>query len=118
MKKFLILCALCLVPMLGITTAAHAAQQSRIIGDADGNKTIDIKDVTVIQRVLAELENDNGGEITLRGDIDGDGLTIDDATMIQRYITGYRDNNRIGKEAETEPTQPVTKRAETPDVEF
>lgn len=69
-----------------------------ILGDADGDGTVTILDVTKIQRVLVELDPDNDGLIALRGDTNEDGLNILDATCIQRYIAGYEVADSIGEE--------------------
>lgn len=79
---------------LGGVVAANAA--TRKMGDVDGNKRVSITDVTLIQRLLAEMITDETGEITKFGDIDGNGLTIEDVTAIQRYIAEYDDGNGIG----------------------
>ena len=117
MKRIAILiCILCLMPALGMIPAANAAQQTYTVGDADGNGIIDVRDVTLIQRILAELVSDEAGTISQRGDVDEDGLNIDDATQIQRYITGYRDSNRIGMQINPEPAQQPTEEGEMPKI--
>ena len=73
MKRIAILiCILCLMPALGMIPAANAAQQTYTVGDADGNGIIDVRDVTLIQRILAELVSDEAGTISQRGDVDED----------------------------------------------
>lgn len=57
-----------------------------LCGDADGDNVITILDATRIQRILADLEIDEDGMMSLRGDVNGDGLDILDATKIQRYL--------------------------------
>ena len=117
MKRIAILiCILCLMPALGMIPAANAAQQAYTVGDADGNGIIDVRDVTLIQRILAELVSDEAGTISQRGDVDEDGLNIADATQIQRYITGYRDGNRIGTQINPEPAQQPTEEGEMPKI--
>ena len=58
------------------------------IGDADGNETVDIVDVTCIQRRYAMLPVKIDDEVLAHGDVDGDGLTVLDTTTIQRYLIG------------------------------
>ncbi len=58
------------------------------LGDADGSGEIDIIDATCIQRRCAMLPIKIEDRILMHGDIDGDGLTIMDATMIQRHLSG------------------------------
>ena len=68
-------------------TEAPTESGEYILGDADGNGTVDIVDATYIQRVIAELPVPFPMETLMHGDVDGDGeLTIADATLIQRYI--------------------------------
>ena len=57
-----------------------------LIGDADGNGEVNIIDSTIIQRVIAKIIDDSDGMISLRGDIDENGLSIDDATLLCRYL--------------------------------
>ena len=68
---------------------------SYVIGDADGNGRITIDDVTAIQQKLAEIPVEYFNRKA--ADIRGDGLTISDATDIQRYIAGYSDGLHIGR---------------------
>lgn len=55
-------------------------------GDADGDDAVTIMDATKIQRLIAELINDDSQMISVRGDVDGNGLNILDATAIQRCL--------------------------------
>lgn len=68
-----------------------------MLGDADGDGGINIIDATKIQRVLAELDEDNDGMIALHGDVNGNGLDILDATAVQRYIADYAVDAPIGE---------------------
>ncbi len=85
-----------------------------ILGDADQDLKINIKDATAIQKHIAKLtELSKTG--MLAGDSNEDGiLNIKDATEIQKHIANLPSNENIGKEfaAEdipTETTVPVTK---------
>ncbi|MBU5462533.1 CotH kinase family protein [Lachnoclostridium sp. MSJ-17] len=66
-----------------------------ILGDCDGNKTIDVEDVTLLQKYLAETETDP--EIALRGAVTGEKLSISDATEIQKYIAGIKTTAKTGQ---------------------
>lgn len=61
-----------------------------LLGDANGDGTVNISDATTIQRHLAELElltDERFGA----ADLNGDGtLTIDDVTLLQRYVAEYK----------------------------
>ena len=56
------------------------------LGDADGSSAIDIIDVTCIQRKCANIPTKVTESTLLHGDIDGNGLSVTDATMLQRYL--------------------------------
>lgn len=69
-----------------------------ILGDADGDGFISILDATKVQRVLAGLDDDTDGMITLRAAVDGDVLNIMHATKIQRYLAEFEVAEPIGEE--------------------
>ena len=95
---------------------ASAAGDTYIRGDADGNGVVDVRDVTEIQNVLAELKGDPDGRIALRADITDDGLEISDATDIQMYIAEFENIRHIGeKAAYPQPTtEPQTTKRPVP----
>lgn len=68
-----------------------------ILGDADGNGTVTILDATKVQRLLVSLIDDPDGMIALRGDADGKGIGILDATKIQRWLAGFTLSESIGE---------------------
>ena len=69
-----------------------------IIGDADGDGSVTILDVTVIQRRLAEYDVNDPENVELCGDVDEDGeLSILDVTLIQRYLASYTVAHPIGQ---------------------
>ena len=57
-----------------------------LLGDADGNGEVSIIDSTIIQRLMAKSVEDTDGMISLRGDIDDNGLSINDAALLGRYL--------------------------------
>lgn len=69
-----------------------------MLGDADGDDEVTILDVTVIQRTLAEIPVVSFSEKA--ADIDGNGLDITDATMIQRYLAGIYVPYPVGESLE------------------
>ena len=69
-----------------------------VLGDADGDGFITILDATKVQRVLADLDDDSDGMITLRAAVDGDVLNIMHATKIQRYLAEFEVAEPIGEE--------------------
>lgn len=67
-----------------------------VFGDADGNGNVNIEDVTHMQKLLAELIEDDGS-LTERCDIDGNGfISIMDVTALQRDIAQFENNYGIG----------------------
>ena len=69
-----------------------------IVGDADGNRTINISDVTAIQKYLAGASVPEAFSIEA-ADVNQDfTVTIDDATLVQFYLAGIeRKNNHCGE---------------------
>ena len=58
-------------------------------GDANGDGVVDVRDVTAVQRHIAEYEPLNGAYFAA-ADVDGDGnVTIADATLIQQFAAEY-----------------------------
>ena len=60
-----------------------------IYGDADGNGRVDVRDVTAIQRHLADINTLTGKQLGA-ADTNGDGnVTIEDATLLQMFLAEY-----------------------------
>ena len=66
-----------------------------ILGDANSDGVVTISDVTAVQMVSADISVPEFNEKA--GDIDGNGLDINDAHNIQRYVAMYEDLLRIGE---------------------
>ena len=66
-----------------------------IRGDADGDGEVTINDATTIQRVLAEYDVEGFNEAA--ADVEGNGLNINDVTLIQLYLAGFDDQYHIGE---------------------
>lgn len=67
---------------------AYDALEALIFGDADGDKKVNIKDATEIQKHLADIVNLSEKRL-LCADVNCDGLNnIKDATYIQKYVAG------------------------------
>ena len=120
MKKLIVVISVLLAAsMFMFSAAVSAGSGSYLIGDTDGSGVVSIEDVTLIQKVLAELVADTDGSITKRGNVDGDELSISDPTAVQMYIAGFRNDYNIGETAEEQvttqaATQPTTRSYELP----
>lgn len=89
--------------LLGVGTAAAGT----MLGDADSDGAVTIKDVTCIQRTLAELPV-TGGISEPAADIDGNGVVdIADATLIQMWLAEIDTSYPIGIQT-PDPTAPST----------
>lgn len=62
-----------------------------INGDTDGDDEVTILDATRVQRVLAGFSVNDPEGCALRGDVNGNGLDILDATFIQRWLVNFDD---------------------------
>ena len=91
-----------------------SGENGYIIGDANHDNRVSIKDVTEIQRNLALM--DTPGFSVFAADIDGNGLNITDATNIQRWLAEYDDPYDIGK-YHSESVQKTEKEYELPYIE-
>lgn len=90
-----------------LATTVNADAVSYQIGDTDKDGDVNITDATVIQRVLLEMIENTDGLILRYGDIDGNGLSIMDVTLIQRYLAQMDDGYPIGRLVEDEPAPTV-----------
>ena len=90
--KRLITIAVSLIAVLTIIFSAavsvNAADKTYIYGDADGNGTVNINDVTFIQKVLVDAATP-GEDYNISSDVNYDlKVTIRDASVIQMYLAG------------------------------
>ena len=100
MKKLISVTLVLLMLICGSMFSASAEApfwpSDKLYGDANNNRSIDIFDVTFIQKFLAELQTFNRGNIEL-SDVDDDGeVTVIDATMIQQKLAGIIDEFPAG----------------------
>ena len=101
----IILSAMLTVAAIPLTQAAEteAAETTaaRLLGDANNDGTVNINDVTAIQRHLAEQTLLTGDDFTA-ADITGDGeVSIDDVTILQRYLAEYSVDYPVGEPIES-----------------
>lgn len=103
------LALICLLVTIGMVIPVSAAG-SYLRGDADGDGEVTIADATVIQRTLANIPT--ASLFKKAADVDGDGMSITDATNIQRYLAQFENTYHIG-ETVTVP-DPTTPQPTTP----
>ena len=110
MKKKLLAVALAASLFTALPLTAMAAE-STLLGDANGDGTVSIADVTMIQRAAAEVVTLTDAQ-KKAADVNGDGaVDISDATLIQQYLADLKTGYAIGEpiEEETTPTaEPTT----------
>lgn len=71
-----------------------------LVGDANEDGKINIKDATAIQKHLAKIESLSETGILAAMIIDSDKLSVKDATLIQKYLAGYDVIHPIGETVE------------------
>lgn len=69
------------------------AELTYTIGDADANETININDVTAIQKFLAKAPLPNTFKEETADADQNETVNINDATLIQYYLAGIENNN-------------------------
>ena len=89
MEKTLFTVLLIAAVLLSVISV-HAAETEKIWGDANGDGTVTVLDVTAIQKHLVELETMEDEKIAIV--TGGDELSIADATLIQYYVAGLIDH--------------------------
>ena len=104
-KSFLVILSAMLTVLCLVLMVTAAAASTYVLGDADGNGDVEVVDVVVVQRIVADMITDQDGSITQRADIDKSGeLEVTDATLIQRYLADMVTPYRIGDTVKPKPT--------------
>ena len=89
---------LTIIPFNAFAAVFSATAESNYIrGDADGDGKVTITDVTLIQRVIAQLEPDSNGTVIRCGNVTEGSFGVTDATAIQRYLSGFDNPYKIGE---------------------
>ncbi len=107
-----IICALLLIPAV-VVSAAMIYQY----GDANGDGSINLKDVTALRRMLSEGDVDLSS-VGGNPDVNADGaVNLKDTTLLQRYLAGGWGVTlpEIDNTEETEPPEETTEPTEDPD---
>ncbi len=118
MKKAFILAlavVITAVTVISLFPVSSAQGDGYLLGDANGDGKINVNDITFIQRLLCGVEEDPDGSAAKRGDVDGNGLDINDVTFLQGYIVEYAVVFPIGTPVTTAP-QSTTRNNELPFV--
>ena len=103
-----------LIGIIALIASIPITAISHIKGDTDCDGEVTIIDATKIQRVIAEIISDEDGSINRYGDINGDGLSIMDATLIQYYLAQCKNTYHIGEIFEyDDPVKPVESQTPT-----
>ncbi len=94
--------------ILVIIAISMLSTQAEVIvyirGDANNDTVVSIKDVTTVQRVIAQLQEDPKGEIKRRAGVTvKNQLSVSDATAIQAYLAEFENTYKIGKEVHYDP---------------
>lgn len=103
MKKVLSIIAL-LAMILSLMSAAVVIASAGTEGDANGDSSVDMKDVLVIRKFIAGMSV----SITVSAsDVDGDGqITMKDVLIIRKFIAGIIPS--LDPSQPTQPTRPST----------
>jgi len=87
------------------TTATVTATQAEsselityIIGDADVDGRITVKDATIIQKHVAKLLTLNDVQLILADANADENVSVKDATQIQKFVAGFKDILYVGNE--------------------
>ena len=117
MKKAIICVSLLLALILCFSVAftASASEVPMILGDADRDGAVKIKDATLIQKYAADIEDlDEEAFICADADVSGK-VNVRDATAIQKYIALLEVETPIG-EPITSSEAPTTAPEEVKDI--
>ncbi|MBQ8000614.1 MAG: type I pullulanase [Ruminococcus sp.] len=80
-----------------VTDPSIPVGEGVLLGDADLDQTITIKDATLIQKYTAKLETLEGDAL-LAADADkSEQVNIKDATVIQKYVAGIKVDTPVGE---------------------
>lgn len=119
MKKALIVvlvvsvAVLALIPMFGAS-----ADRVQLRGDADGDGSITISDVTAIQIHLAKYESLSAQNMRA-ADVNGNGIVdINDASAIQFFLAEYDDPYGIGSALEVHESTAQTSTTKNYELPF
>ncbi len=84
-------------PLSSLSVFADVLGDNFLLGDTNADDSIEVSDVTLIQRRCAEMKTGFSDETLNHGDVNQDGLDIADATFIQRYLIEMRTPCPIGQ---------------------
>lgn len=74
------------VYVIAAQTETHKTASEKVIGDADGNGEVNIKDATCVQKYLAHLISEDDIDLISANVTGNEKLSINDATKIQMFV--------------------------------
>lgn len=95
MKKLITLILSCSIFTSVLPQVSHPvfAIDDTIYGDADGNKTVELMDVNLMERYIAKEEEAHSSIRFKEADVNADGIIDDiDVTMVKDYLVNNRDS--------------------------
>ncbi len=84
------------VPNTTVSTEPDPSDPCGILGDADDDGVVNVKDATAIQKKVAGLEVTSYNDAVADADEDGS-INVKDATAIQKWVAGLLTDSNIGK---------------------
>lgn len=114
MKKLMVIVSIALITVMSISSLliSYASAAELILGDADLNGTVNVKDATTVQKHCASLI-ELSGEALICADASCDGtVNVKDATAIQKYVADIVVATPVGQPIATEPTAAETSASE------
>ena len=90
-------------PLVSMLTVQGTSGDTGILGDVNGDKIVNIRDVTEIQRILAHVITPTAAQLRRAKVTGGAELSINDATELQRYLAEFGNPWSIGEAIPDDP---------------
>ena len=99
--KFLLLSAVMLILCFAtaVCVSALTPPAEALVGDADGDGVVNIKDATLIQKHIASIQTINEYQLYFADTDCNEQVNVKDATVIQKFVAGLEVNPEVGKYA-------------------
>lgn len=82
------------IPSTQLTTVQ---QELYLLGDADQDRKITVKDATVVQKHVAKIISLKGNALRAADSDEDSKVTVKDATVIQKYVAKIKVSSRVGQ---------------------